>query len=122
MKRKFIFYIIAIIIILVVVFLSQQAYFRAVGENLISDATNQAGAYLANGSNWVISKVYPKISGEVQKRGDIIQTEINQEKNKITENILEKTKNYFSGITNSILHPGENNTGENNNCLPVQSN
>jgi len=119
-QKGFIKYALIIIVILTVVFLSQQAYSRGIVKTLISDATNQAGAYLAKGSGWVMSNIYSKISGEVQKRGDTIVNEVNQEKNKvsekISENILKKTEDYFSGVTNSILHPGENN-----NC-PIPAN
>lgn len=109
MNKKIIFYIILIIVILVLLFLSQQAYSRWIGKTLISDVTSQAGAYLAKGSDWVMSNIYPKISGEVQNRGEMMQTEINQAKQKVTEDILKKIGNYFSGIENSILHPGESN-------------
>lgn len=105
MKKKFIFFIIMIIIVLAIVFLSQQAYTRGFGKTIISDAANQTEAYLSKGSNWALSNIYPKISGEVQKRGDIIKSEVNQEKQKISENIGTKIKNYFSGVANSILHP-----------------
>ena len=108
-------YTFIIIVILVVVFLSQQAYSKGREKTLVSDATDQAKAYLAEGSNWVISNVYPKISGEVTKRGDIIKNEVTQEKNKVSENIGEKIKNYFSGVAESIAHPGTPQ-----NCQPAQ--
>lgn len=110
MEKKIIFCILGIIVVLVAVFLSQQAYSRGFGKTLVSDATNQAQAYLAKGSDWVMSNVYPKISGEVQKRGDIIKNEVSQEKNKVSENIGQKISNYFSGVADSILHPGQNNS------------
>lgn len=109
-------YFIIIIIILLVAFLSQQTYSRGAGKTVISATANQIGSYLAKGSDWAISNIYPKISGEVQKRGDIIKTEINQEKQKISENILDRAKNYFSGIGNSILHPETPQT-----CQPPQT-
>jgi len=115
-KKGLIKYIIIITIILLVAFLSQQAYFRGIEKTFISDATNKISACLADGSNWLTSKIYPKVSGEVQKRGDMIKTEVNQEKNKISENILDKTKNYFSGVANSIMHPGTPQ-----NCQPAQT-
>ncbi len=108
-QQGFIKYIVIIAVILAVVFLGQQAYTREFGKNLISGAESQVQAYAAKGSNWVMSKVYPTISGEVQKRGDVIKNEITQEKNKVSENISTKIGNYFSGIADSILHPGENN-------------
>lgn len=109
MKKSYIFYIIAIIIILIVVFLSQQAYFRGIGKTFISNAASQTGAYLAKGSNWAMSEVYPKISGlpaQAGEMGDTIQNEISEQQNKVSENIGQKISNYFSGVTNSIIHPG----------------
>lgn len=119
MEKKFIISVAAIIVILTIAFLSQKAYFGAGGKNLVSDATNQAGTYLSKGSDWVMSRIYPKISGEVQKRGEMIKNEVDQEKNKISESIGKKIENYFSGIAESVFHPGEN-IG-NQNCPPVQS-
>ncbi len=110
MQKRFIKYLVIIIVILVVIFLSQQAYFREFGKTFISNATNQANAYLAKGSNWLMSAIYPKISGEVQKRGDIINKEINKEKEKVSENIGTKIKNYFSGISDAIFHPSNNSS------------
>jgi len=114
MPKKFIIYIVLIIIILAVVFLSQQAYFRGVGKTLISDATNQASVYLAEGSGWVISNIYPKINGlpaqagkALQSGGDTIKTEVDQAKQKVTEDIGKKIENYFSGVANSVA--GKNN-------------
>jgi hypothetical protein len=114
--KRFAKYIIIIIVILVVVFLSQKAYTRGFGKTLISNAINPAGAFLAQGSSWALSKIYPKISGEVQKRGDIIKNEVSQEKNKVSENIGQKISNYFSGVANSVLHPGTPQ-----NCQPAQT-
>ena len=105
-QRGFIKYFVIITVILVAVFLSQQAYSRGVGKTLISDATDQAKTYLAKGSDWAMSNVYPKISGEVAKRGDVIKDEVNQEKNKVSKNFGEKILDYFSGVADSVLHPG----------------
>jgi hypothetical protein len=107
-EKGFIKYFIIIIIILIVAFLSQQAYTRGIGKTLISNATSQAQAYMAKGSSWVVSNVYSKISGEVQKREEAIKTDVTQEKNKVSENIGKKISNYFSGVSNSVLHPGNN--------------
>ena len=114
-EKGFIKYIVIIIVILAVVFLSQQAYSRGVGKTLISAATNQVGSFLAKGSDWATATIFPKINGEVQKRGDMIKNEVTQEKNKVSENIGQKISNYVSGISNSILHPGTPQ-----NCQPSQ--
>ena len=114
MNKILIACIIGIITVLAVVFLSQQAYFKGVGNTFISTATNQDSAYLSKGSSWAASNIYSKIGGEVQNGGDLMQNGINQTKEKISDsakNISEKIQNYFSGIGNSIL--GKEN---NNNC------
>ena len=100
-------YILIIIVILLIAFLSQQAYVWKYGKNITSNITNQALATLAKGSDWVADKIYPKVSVEVQKRGDIIKTEVKKEKEKVSENIGEKISNYFSGVANSVMHPGD---------------
>ena len=117
MEQGFIKYIVIIIVILIVVFLSQQIFFRGFGKTFISDATNQVKTYMAKGSDWVMSNVYSKISGEVQKRGDVIKNAANQETQKVSENIGTKIENYFSGIANSILHPETPQTPQ--NCPPT---
>jgi predicted PurR-regulated permease PerM len=116
MAKKLIFGVIAIIIVLVVAYFSQKAVFTGSGNTLISGATNQAKDFLSKGSDWVMTNIYPKISGEVQKRGDMIKDEVNSEKEKISESIGEKISNYFSGVTDSILHPGTPQ-----NCESAQS-
>ena len=106
MNFKVIFSIIGIIVVFVVVFLSQQAYTRGFGKTLVLDATNQAKAVLAQGSNWAMANVYSKITGEVQARGDMIKSEVGQEQKNVSQNIGQKISNYFSGVENSIIHPG----------------
>jgi len=95
MNKKIIFSVVIIIIILAAVFLSQQAYSKGIGKTLISDATN-----------WAMANVYPKITGEVQARGDMIKKEVGSEQKKVSENIGQKISDYFSGVANAITHPG----------------
>lgn len=123
MQKRFIAYIIAMIAVLVVVFLSQQQYFREKGESLMSNISDTAGAYLSKGSSWasgwVTSNIYSRIGGEAQNRGDLIQNKVEQTSGNISEsskNTTEKIQNYFSGISDSVLHPEENN-----NCQPSQT-
>ena len=70
-EKGFIKYAVIIVVILTVVFLSQQAYTRAVGQSLISDATSQASSYLSKGTNIVTSKVLPKITGLPAQAGGV---------------------------------------------------
>jgi len=106
---RFIKYILIIVAILGIVFLGQQAFVRGVSENVISRASDQIRTYVAKGSKWAVSAIISPISGGVEGGKEAITNEITQEKEKISESVGEKIKNYFSGITDSILHPGENN-------------
>ncbi len=127
MQKKIIFSIVAIIIVLAVVFLSQLSYFRELGKNSYSWVRGQTEGYFKKASDYTAENVLPKISGEVDRKKDEISGQIDQEKNKISESILDKTKNYFSGITNAVLHPsaGENKTDSADACncvCPASSN
>lgn len=120
-EKGFIQYIVIIGIILAVAFLSQGGSllgFLGQGKTFtfVNDAMSQAQAYLAKGSNWVADKVFPGISSEVQKRGEMVREGVEKEKEKITESATEKIKNYFSGITESVLHPGTPQ-----NCEPPEN-
>jgi len=108
-------YIIIVVVILGAVFLSQQSYSREFGKNLLSKASATVSGYWAKGSNWATDSVYSKVNGEVQKRGEIIKNEIDSEKEKVSTNVGDKIKNYFSGIAESVIHPG------NNSCETTQT-
>lgn len=100
------YYIIIIVFILGFVFLSQQAFTRGYGQNIISAVSNQAGAYLAKSSDWASKNILQKVTGEVQKRGDTITSAIDQGKQKVTEDVGKKIQDYFSGVEKSIVSPG----------------
>jgi len=110
MQNGLIKYIAIVVVIVVLVFLSQQAYFSQAGKDLVSKASNLANGYWTKGSDWAKNEAYSKISEEVQKRGEIIKNEVNSEKEKVSENIGTKISNYISGVTNSIVHPGTSQT------------
>lgn len=116
MEKKIISYILIIAVILIIVVLSQMPFFGQWGKRATSKITEPVQNYLTKGSSWVSGSIVPTISGEVQKRGEMIKNEVNQEKQKVSENILQKVGNYFSGITNSIVHPGSPQ-----NCQPTTS-
>lgn len=117
MQQGFIKYFVIILVILAIVFLSQQMYFKKYGKQ-VSDTI---AGYVATGSDWAKSHIYPKISGEVQKRGETITNEVAKEKEKITESIGEKISNYFSGISDAILHPSDS-TSTPSDSTPTQNN
>ncbi len=101
-------YFVIIGVILAVAFFSQQANLLGKGKSFsfVRDAVEQGQAYVAEGSNWLKAKAFPNISQDLQKRGEMVIEGVEDQKEKVSENVLEKTKNYFSGITDSILHPG----------------
>lgn len=116
-EKGFIQYIVIIIIILVIVFLSQQVYFKKIGKNLYDQSATQIGGYWQKAGAWVSTNVYPKLSSEAARRGEAIKTEAVAEKQKVSENIGENIKNYFSGVVDSVFNPGKNNS---TNC-PAQT-
>ena len=90
-------------LILLVVFLSQQHYFREYGKNLYSQIKPQIEAYWAKTADWFRNNIYSKVSGEVEQRSAVIQQEITKQKNNIAQNIWEKIKNYFANIFSKIF-------------------
>lgn len=116
-EKGFIQYIAIIIIILIIVFLSQQAYFKEIGKKLYDQSAVQIGGYWQKAGAWVGANIYPKLSSEVTERGETIKKEVGAEKQKISESVGEKIKNYFSGIVDSVFNPGKNNSA---NC-PAQT-
>lgn len=119
LERGFIKYIVIIGVIIILIILGQQAYFKAIGKNTISKTSGVINDYLAKGANWVSEKVFPKITGEVEKRGDMIKEGISAEKEKVVESAGEKIKNYFSGVVDNIIHPAEKNSTNTQNCQPA---
>ncbi|MDP3882451.1 MAG: hypothetical protein Q8Q48_00110 [Candidatus Staskawiczbacteria bacterium] len=105
-EKGFIQYFVIIGVILAVAFFSQPAHLKGNQKTFISDASDQAKAYLSQGADWTKANLYPKISGEVQKRGDMVKEGVEKEKEKVSETISEKISNYFSGVAESIIHPG----------------
>jgi hypothetical protein len=108
MEKKNILYIVGIVAVLGIVFVSQQGIFSDFGQA----AQAAISGYWAKGANWASDNAYQPLSDEVQKRGEIAGDEINSGKEKISENVLQKVGDYFSGIADSIVHPG------NNSCEP----
>ncbi len=107
MKKRLVVYIVIVFVILAAIFLSRQPAVSELGEALFLPVANMAQDYLKKGSNWVNDTVYSKIGGEVEKRGDMIQEGINAEKEKVSQTIGEKIKEYFSGVVDSVFNPGK---------------
>lgn len=109
MSLGFIKYFIIIAIIVGAAFVSQQAFSGTFSRNIATTISGKIGKYLSDASSWTTSALIPQISEKVQSGGEAVFNGLNQEKEKISESAVKDLKNYFSGIADSILHPGENN-------------
>jgi len=99
MKEKgFAVNIVIIIVLVVIVFLSQQPYFRKYGENFYLQAKTQVMSYWAQATDWFMNNVYSRVSGGVEQKKAEIQEEVAKQKNNIVQNVWEKIKNYFADI------------------------
>jgi hypothetical protein len=109
-EKEFLKYIVIIVVILALVFLSQQPYFREYGKNLYFQAKAQLKVYWlvywTKLTHWfkdnIYSPVYSVVSREVEQKSTVLQQEINKQKNKIVQDIWEKVKNYFANIFSKI--------------------
>jgi len=86
-----------VIIILAVVFLGQKGYLNAVSGTV----SGVASGYRAKGEKWVSDRFFEPLTDTIQERGENVK-EGTQAIKKDSENILQKTENYFSGIANSL--------------------
>ncbi len=123
MQRKnsgFIKYLALIIIVLGVVFVSQQPYFKKYGENLVSEGASMGQSYIASGSAWLKDHLLESLSGEVEKRGEAAMDTVEETKENISDGAATKIKDYFSGIVDAVIHPGKSAVTEQPaNCPPV---
>ena len=101
MQKKLIFSIVMIVVVLAIVFFSQQTYFKNEAKTLISAANNQIGAYAAKSA---VAGIYSKLSNQVQQiqnGGAALQNGIDQGKEKISS-VEKNIQNYVSGVANSL--------------------
>lgn len=88
-------------------------------KQLTESAFTKAGASEAKAIDWsipAISSIPQKTAESVKSGGEAVANGINNVKEKVSENVLQKVENYISGIGNSILHPGTPQ-----NCQPAQT-
>lgn len=89
-------YIIIISIILSLAFLSQQSYFRPADNNIATQASKQGSEYWSKLMGWFSSHVYPRVNGEVAKRGEEAKQEVVKQKDVAVQGIWEQIKNYLA--------------------------
>lgn len=96
--------IILIILILVIVFLSQEPFFQAAGKDIIyGKVGNTVGVYYLKAEDFVKKEVISRIKGEVEKRENIAKEEIGKETEKISGNVLQRIKDYFLSLFNKVF-------------------
>lgn len=108
--KKIIIYIVVIIVVLIGVFLSQQAISREIGKNLVSGATAQASNFLAKGTSLAMPNIdseVSKISEQLQNGGGVIQNTVEQTKEKISD-AGKNIENYFTGIRDAVAGKNTN--------------
>ena len=95
-KKILIQNILIILVILTVVFLSQQPYFRPLGKSVYSQGVSQGSAYWSKMSGWFKAAIYPKVSSQVASGGAKAQQEIVTQKKNFAQSMLNAVKNYFT--------------------------
>lgn len=88
--------IIVIIILLTIVFLSQQAFTQPIGKQIFSQISEKTGGYVAKVGDWLKTKINPDINKEVQDRGEKAQEELIKQKDGAVKSIWGNIKNYFA--------------------------
>ena len=100
MPEGFIKYLVIIIGIMGLVFLSQQALVGSVVKDFVYKGADIAKSGTQRAYDWAVAAIYPKFSTEAQKRGEVINEQVSQQKENISN-----VSNYFSGISDSIFDP-----------------
>ena len=96
MEKDIIVNILAILVVLGIVFFSQQPQFSNIGGDLYIQSARKGGEFWIKSSDWFKASIYPNISGEVAKRGEVIKEEITKQKDGAVKNIWENIKSYFA--------------------------
>jgi len=102
-KGTFLNSIIAIIVVLAIVFLSQKPYFEGTGKNLYYKTSEQMEGYWNKASNWLKINIYPRLERGVTEKGEYLKEEIKKEKDNFSQNLWVKIKNYLAGKFSNIF-------------------
>lgn len=101
-QKGFLKNIVIIIILVALVFFSQQPNFRKYGEEIYSKVKPQITAFWTKVTDWFENTIYSRVSGEVEQKSKVVGEEINKQKNNIVQNIWERTKTYFANIFTKV--------------------
>lgn len=101
-QKGFLKNIVIIVILVVLVFVSQQSAFRSYGKDLYGYIGPKIEEYKTKVVDWFKTTIYPRVSGEVEQKGNAIGEEINKQKNNFVQNIWENAKKYFADIFTKV--------------------
>lgn len=91
-------YIIFILIILAIIFLSQQPYFQKGGEKIYQKAAGWGSAVKNWCQGFFQKNIFSRISSEIEKRQEIAKQELENQSKEIGQNIWQRIKNYLFGL------------------------
>jgi predicted PurR-regulated permease PerM len=100
--KNIILNVVIILVILAVVFLSQQSRFMKFGKDWFQKADAYINFLWQKADNWVWQNAYPKAAQEAQKRGEAVQQAAQQQKDAAAQNIFDKIKNYLAEKFSSL--------------------
>ena len=95
-RKRLIQNIVMLVALLVTTFLSQNAAFRPVVQGTYNQVSQKVSPYTTRAGEWFGAIVYPRISGEVVKGGNTMQTAATKQKAYAVQTIWENFKNYFA--------------------------
>ena len=92
-EKGFIANALLIAVVFGLIFASQQAFFKP----FLHTASEATKPYWEPVKTWVATHIYPITKMEVEKRGEIAKTQIEEQKQEAAQSIWESIKNYFTG-------------------------
>ncbi|MBU4479861.1 hypothetical protein KKG48_00245 [Patescibacteria group bacterium] len=93
-----------IIIILVILVLGQQPYFRKIGQNVYQKIEGQGRILWQKGEDFLNKNILHRVTSEIEKREQIAKEEIKEQTKEATQTIWQRVKNYISGLFSNIFN------------------
>ena len=90
--------VIILIIILAVVFMSQQPFLRPFGIFAYNWGAEKISSYWSKTTNWFWAGLYPNIQKEAVEKGGALKEEAITQKDNAAQSVWQKIKNYFANI------------------------
>lgn len=91
-------------LILLMIFLSQQPYFKDVSKNFTFPFLKKGNGYFSNAPlDWLRANVYPRVALEAEKRGEEVQEEITHQTEEVKQSALDSFRNYTAEKLLNVL-------------------